>query len=178
MAANITVVIKDRQNWIWKQITTTSARSRLCEWLLSKIVRTEFESKSQPARIFCVLSIVVIKDRQNWIWKQITTREGRATDKLRCYQRSSELNLKANHNSGDRLSQKGLVVIKDRQNWIWKQITTVNDRMPWSSQLLSKIVRTEFESKSQLWKPFTAHYSGCYQRSSELNLKANHNLMH
>ena len=41
--------------------------------------------------------------------------------------------------------------------------------------LLSKIVRTEFESKSQLIRHDSCTVEGCYQRSLEQSLKANHN---
>ena len=42
-------------------------------------------------------------------------------------------------------------------------------------RLLSKIGRTKIESKSQLLLALAAIFLGCYQRSEEQRLKANHN---
>ncbi len=42
-------------------------------------------------------------------------------------------------------------------------------------ELLSKINRTKFESKSQPRSETTDSKTGCYQRSIEQSLKANHN---
>ena len=41
--------------------------------MVSKIERTEIESKSQPGTKVYKMSPVGIKDRKNWNWKQITT---------------------------------------------------------------------------------------------------------
>ena len=41
--------------------------------LVSKIERTEIESKSQPSNSSQAVAKVGIKDRKNWNWKQITT---------------------------------------------------------------------------------------------------------
>ena len=117
--------------------------------MLSKIVRTEFESKSQRMRIVVFASI-------------------------RCYQRSSEQNLKANHNGGQSQMFVAVDVIKDRQNRIWKQITTGWLSADWSALMLSKIVRTEFESKSQLVPLAVVAGGWCYQRASEQNLNWGH----
>ena len=94
--------------------------------LLSKITRTKFESKSQLARVM-------------------------APFRKRCYQRSQEQSLKANHNF-----------------FYWLLIVV------W---LLSKITRTKFESKSQLTPVTSLALISCYQRSQEQSLKANHNYL-
>ncbi len=118
--------------------------------LLSKIGRTQFESKSQ---------------QQCW------RRQWRPC----CYQRSEEPSLKANHNSVSIFNSTLFVVIKDRKNPVWKQITTENIFGKHFNKLLSKIGRTQFESKSQL-KAYRFHTKeSCYQRSEEPSLKANHN---
>ena len=119
--------------------------------LLSKIGRTKIESKSQ----------------------QMSSNEKR---KYCCYQRSEEQRLKANHNFHHALHKKHFVVIKDRKNKDWKQITTIHCCSLSRISLLSKIGRTKIESKSQLhWKPYQQFFC-CYQRSEEQRLKANHNL--
>ena len=94
--------------------------------MLSKIVWTKIESKSQH-------DITPIKIHK------------------RCYQRSYELRLKANHN-------------------------TVHNTYS-GCKMLSKIVWTKIESKSQRDKQFGWYACWCYQRSYELRLKANHNLL-
>ena len=144
------VVIKDRLNRDWKQITTVNNDHSLATLLLSKIVWTEIESKSQL---------------------QNAARVSRGS----CYQRSFEQRLKANHN----IMLVGVftfpVVIKDRLNRDWKQITTnilTNGRI---KKLLSKIVWTEIESKSQRYAWTRYRTDRCYQRSFEQRLKANHN---
>ena len=68
---------------------------------------------------------------------------------ISCYQRSSDQELKANHNSGRTVSVKVL--------------------------LLSKIVRSRIESKSQQHLRCFLFRKSCYQRSSDQELKANHN---
>ena len=82
-----TVGIKDRKNWNWKQITTKEGWDARRVPLVSKIERTEIESKSQLTLKTNVKWRVGIKDRKNWNWKQITTTaEGHAS--CRCwYQR-------------------------------------------------------------------------------------------
>ncbi len=119
-------------------------------WLLSKIARTKFESKSQQTHSF------------NF---KLT----------RCYQRSQEQSLKANHNSEVATVVGTEVVIKDRKNKVWKQITTSYGKAAALLQLLSKIARTKFESKSQRMGQFRLPAQSCYQRSQEQSLKANHN---
>ena len=47
----VQVGIKDRKNWNWKQITTATASDNTVVGLVSKIERTEIESKSQPTTL-------------------------------------------------------------------------------------------------------------------------------
>jgi len=124
------VVIKDRLKKVWKQITTGKHRHNDKAALLSKIVWKKFESKSQQ-------------------WQVTIYMHGR------CYQRSFEKSLKANHNRSTYSPPVFFVVIKDRLKKVWKQITTPHTHLAMMLELLSKIVWKKFESKSQqTWKQY------------------------
>ena len=69
----IVVVKQIYKNWNWKQITTTKGYSSSLMPLLSKFIRTEIESKSQPITDSNTLKCVVKQIYKNWNWKQITT---------------------------------------------------------------------------------------------------------
>ncbi len=83
------------------------------------------------------------------MWKQITTIIGSFLSLGGCVQRTSGLNVKANHN---------------RFWFSWLRL-----------RLCSKNVRIKCESKSQPVRVHEWNSIGCVQRTSGLNVKANHN---
>jgi len=143
---------------------------------VSKIVKSQIESNSQQDCIVAPAFLWCVKDRQITNWKQFTTAKEPILEIYMVCQRSSNHKLKAIHNKQDRneLSKTGV----------------------------SKIVKSQIESNSQLirvisqdvywcvkdrqitnWKQFTTWYGkSCYrplvcQRSSNHKLKAIHNTL-
>ena len=166
--------VKDRQITNWKQFTTCSfgldRRFKVCQrssnhklkaihnpvghWLnpcsgVSKIVKSQIESNSQPVRAGLRGSIGCVKDRQITNWKQFTTGEVFKINVPMVCQRSSNHKLKAIHNfytaiesflSGVSKIVKSQIesnsqphfcccwtqfrCVKDRQITNWKQFTT------------------------------------------------------
>ena len=109
---------------MWKQITTVADCGCELLQLCSKNVRIKCESKSQQ--------------------------EAAAPAEVEsCVQRTSGLNVKANHNYPQRLNSLPV--------------------------LCSKNVRIKCESKSQPIHDWAAQAVRCVQRTSGLNVKANHN---
>ena len=193
--------VKDRQITNWKQFTTWRQQKRRCSWVcqrssnhklkaihnrnpivqelqggVSKIVKSQIESNSQPVRIKGIYWIWCVKDRQITNWKQFTTALICSTITPRVCQRSSNHKLKAIHNN--------LRVFY----------------RPWKG--VSKIVKSQIESNSQQsatntffgnrcvkdrqitnWKQFTtlrtptSNDGKVCQRSSNHKLKAIHNTL-
>jgi len=191
--------VKDRQITNWKQFTTCrcscSTWDLVCQrssnhklkaihnrqsssvpsaWGVSKIVKSQIESNSQPSWVGNNFPSWCVKDRQITNWKQFTTRNAADLLDLLVCQRSSNHKLKAIHNSPFLIS---------------KQLSGV-----------SKIVKSQIESNSQQiinliikqwrcvkdrqitnWKQFTTtiwNYTTTpmvCQRSSNHKLKAIHN---
>ena len=194
---------------------------------MSKIVKSQIESNSQQRFGTIRLHLWCVKDRQITNWKQFTTTERWIHLPSRVCQRSSNHKLKAIHNrvvnvllvatgvskivksqiesnSQHIVSHKGIHArcVKDRQITNWKQFTTLSHcRLPlrWG---VSKIVKSQIESNSQLglimkkyaarcvkdrqitnWKQFTTaggtiiKGTPVCQRSSNHKLKAIHNTL-
>ncbi len=144
------VDVKDRSIKSWKQITTRQPGHPHCPQLMSKIVRSKVESKSQQKHVCTIF-------KKSWC------------------QRSFDQKLKANHNP-DSIGRTIMGVdVKDRSIKSWKQITTWRCYIAKTAQLMSKIVRSKVESKSQrsiLWDVVDSCWC---QRSFDQKLKANHN---
>ena len=167
--------VKDRQITNWKQFTTqfhqltshikvcqrssnhklkaihNCERKRSRKWKgVSKIVKSQIESNSQPQEEPAWIKMGCVKDRQITNWKQFTTQVLTAMDALAVCQRSSNHKLKAIHNPARWLilpiggvskivksqiesnSQQQAVkaycahgCVKDRQITNWKQFTTI-----------------------------------------------------
>jgi len=191
--------VKDRQITNWKQFTTVQKllknRDMVCQRSsnhklkaihnmivieinqimgVSKIVKSQIESNSQRGSQVVYIASGCVKDRQITNWKQFTTGGDRWWNYCLVCQRSSNHKLKAIHNC---YSEHPL-------SWIG----------------VSKIVKSQIESNSQLeaptpmmragcvkdrqitnWKQFTtnsnrsANNRGVCQRSSNHKLKAIHN---
>ncbi len=86
-----------------------------------------------------------------------------------------EHNLKANHNCIVIMLGICSSVCNLSKNTIWKQITTIFNRMTFTITLYAIYQRTQSESKSQPKIRIKTHYLVCMQSIKEHNLKANHN---
>ncbi len=141
---------------------------------VSKIVKSQIESNSQHWRISIKLSIRCVKDRQITNWKQFTTMIwfGRLFNVV-C-QRSSNHKLKAIHNSvsSTDISYKGVSKI------VKSQIES-NSQL-WKKKI-QKMKRCVKDRQITNWKQFTTagragmNKDGVCQRSSNHKLKAIHN---
>ena len=132
--------------------------------MVSKIERTEIESKSQHASNTSANCKVGIKDRKNWNWKQITTIVFDKRYQLKLVSKIERTEIESKSQQQQFATKILDVGIKDRKNWNWKQITTHVPIFQTVIVLVSKIERTEIESKSQLIGNYPAIAAGWYQR--------------
>ena len=144
------VDVKDRSIKSWKQITTLAKDLLPPFMLMSKIVRSKVESKSQPIPRWKVRG-------HSWC------------------QRAFDQKLKANHNRDKHIAVSQQVDVKDRSIKSWKQITTNGFAIVKRFVLMSKIVRSKVESKSQPVHAGVIYEISWCQRSFDQKLKANHN---
>ncbi len=112
---------------------------------VSKIVKSQIESNSQQRKHIYIKMSWCVKDRQITNWKQFTTGGGGGSRRQEVCQRSSNHKLKAIHNvRGD-----GLFTYCG----------------------VSKIVKSQIESNSQLKRPFHVPVSGCVKDRQITNWK-------
>ena len=167
--------VKDRQITNWKQFTTSKCNCGSRRTGVSKIVKSQIESNSQQELNTAWHSWRCVKDRQITNWKQFTTGFAFSFAGLKVCQRSSNHKLKAIHNweslerlgcggvskivksqieSNSQLAQCLLRLIircvKDRQITNWKQFTTATTNINSLCLGVSKIVKSQIESNSQL----------------------------
>ena len=92
-----------------------------------------------------------------------------------CFSIRQRYNLKANHNTKNRVMKKKNVVFQYVKDTIWKQITTICVWRSSKFRLFFNTSKIQFESKSQ---PPSLHphlKNCCFSIRQRYNLKANHN---
>ena len=162
--------VKDRQITNWKQFTTfpgwvcqkaevcqrssnhklkaihnVFCKFLLCHFGVSKIVKSQIESNSQPVELRTYPSVGCVKDRQITNWKQFTTAALLFFFRSWVCQRSSNHKLKAIHNYN---------------NTFYSEDSGV-----------SKIVKSQIESNSQPFRQFRRHMQRCVKDRQITNWK-------
>ena len=141
---------------------------------VSKIVKSQIESNSQPAKHFPLSDCRCVKDRQITNWKQFTTMSGSVWIHLWVCQRSSNHKLKAIHN----LQCVFLCGAVGVSKIVKSQIESNSQQIVTS---LHQAFRCVKDRQITNWKQFTTSCSLCRcppsvcQRSSNHKLKAIHN---
>ena len=193
--------VKDRQITNWKQFTTfpgwvcqkaevcqrssnhklkaihnVFCKFLLCHFGVSKIVKSQIESNSQPVELRTYPSVGCVKDRQITNWKQFTTAALLFFFRSWVCQRSSNHKLKAIHNRFANFAGtcKGVSKI------VKSQIESNSQQLPPHTARLCRCVK---DRQITNWKQFTTRrrliysWMGVCQRSSNHKLKAIHNAM-
>ena len=197
------VVFQYVKDTIWKQITTIAAVCISMYALFFNTSKIQFESKSQQRprgtvhghSCFSIRQRYNLKANHNFAWH--LARRNQLffnTSKIQfesksqpygreyylggsCFSIRQRYNLKANHNCRDGDKSAAVVVFQYVKDTIWKQITTVGQKIWPNCALFFNTSKIQFESKSQRYGGRRLSRRGCFSIRQRYNLKANHNYL-